>query len=131
MLISKYIKSYLDYYQELNLPGIGTIFMKKTPVTIEDNLLIPSYKKYSVQQEISDHIEHFVLFVLYYEKGNFEDLKNHILSDLRYWKSQLSEEDATIFIEEIGSLRYFKNEITLFPEKQLEKESFGYPKIEK
>ncbi len=127
MLLNDYLSKYLGFYKEMNLLGMGTIYRLDTFVEKKNDRLLPATFHYRLDDLKSQDIDHFILFLVQFEKRSYETLKKEIQSDFHYCNEILNEE-GTIFFKNIGSIIIFNNQITLFEEEDPNK-TFGNPTI--
>lgn len=123
MLMNDYLKLYLDFYEQANLLGIGTIYKIAIPVVKEEKTLYPPSYSYKLDELQSENIDHFVMFICQYEKRSFEEVKKEVISDFQYC-NMLINENNSFQLEGIGNVRFFNNQMTLFEDPNPDK-TFG------
>ncbi len=128
MLLNEYLLQYLQFYDQVNLLGMGTLYKVTIPVKEENKELLPSTYTYKLDHLASNSIEHFALFINQYEKKDFEQLRQELLEDFQYGNAILNEGRMLKF-EGIGSIRIFNKEVRLFNEEDPNR-TFGYPTIQ-
>ncbi len=127
MLINEYLKSYLDFYSQVNLLSMGTLYKVPIAANLEGETLSPPSYTFQLDELKSDHIDHFVMFISQYENRNFDEVYQEVISDFQYCNTLLNEGES-VLITSIGHVRIFQNRVRLFVEDYASK-TYGYPSI--